>query len=90
MEYYVNDVEYIYLPDFAKIIGFTDRGVRYLVEHGNSIRPLKSYREGSKLYIKASELTEYPFMSAGKKHIIFHYKQQEDGSYKRIIGNELL
>lgn len=52
--------------DFATIIGKYPSAVSKLIHKGNKFRKLKAIRIGNNVYIKASELTDFPHCPTGK------------------------
>lgn len=74
----IHDIPMMHIMDVAEITGRSVTSLRYLIEHGNTIRKLKFYRDRSKLYIPVAELYGYPFISrgGGEHRQIYHYNDK--------------
>ncbi|NIU83373.1 MAG: helix-turn-helix domain-containing protein [Candidatus Thorarchaeota archaeon] len=70
------DKELVYtVRQFAAITEKSDQTIINLVNKGNRIRKLKAIKIGRKVFIKASELTEFPFTCSGKSGNIYYYNK---------------
>ena len=83
--YTLGGIDMIHIAEFANITNRSIQSTRALIEKGNVVRKLKSYRDRSRLMIPVAELYGYPLVKAGHSEgvrQIFHYAdvQHEDGS----------
>lgn len=60
----LNDERWVTVPEFARITGRPTGQLYSLVKRGNSVRKLVSKTLDGKLYVKESEVREYPFNEA--------------------------
>lgn len=87
MTYTLQNEQYYHIKEFAQLANMSVQAVRYLCFNGNKCRRLNCLYEGSRLYIKASELQEFPFMKGGHASClreIYHYKE-EGGKWVRYL-----
>lgn len=88
MQYTLDGQQYYHIKEFANLTGLSVQAIRYLCFTGNSARKLTCIYEGSRLYILASELVEFPFMKGGHAaglRGIYHYKLNEEGKWVRYL-----
>jgi hypothetical protein len=65
---------YVPIKTFAEIVNRSVPAVRHLCTHGG-IRRLRTFRDGTHLYILFKEAYEYPFVKAGAyNEAIYHYR----------------
>jgi hypothetical protein len=82
MVYMIEGEAYYHISDFAAITKHTIPAIRYLCFSGGR-RQLKYRRDGSRILIPASEVTEYPFTQGGRsQHLIYHYRATLNGYEK--------
>lgn len=65
----INGLDYWTIAQFAFLVGISTSYVRVLISYGNKIRKLKVEHFGSKPFIPAEEVFDYPFMSGGRPSI---------------------
>jgi hypothetical protein len=86
MIYTFEGKQYYHIKEFADLTALTTQAIRYLCFSGNNARKLISMYDGSRLYILASELSEYPFMKGGHTPSlqgIYHYRETKEGTWER-------
>ena len=80
----IGETDYIHISEFAELLGHSIQSVRYLCGSGGR-RQMKHIRDGSRILIPVSELSEYPFTNSGRgSDQIFHYRYTRDG-YERYM-----
>ncbi len=62
----IDGEEYYTKIAFATITGKFPSAISRLIHHGNKFRKLKAKRLGNYVYVKATELTEFPHCPTGK------------------------
>lgn len=88
MQYILDGEKYYHISEFSKLVGLSVQAVRHLCFKGNAIRKLEHCYDGSRVYIKATELTEFPFVKGGHAsglRLIYHYHQIEGGKWERYM-----
>lgn len=86
--YTLEGVDMIHIAEFSDLLGRSVQSTRRIIENGNAVRKLKSYRDRSRLMIPVSEITGYPFVNAGHSdnaREIFHFRFVEDGKVERYF-----
>lgn len=76
----LDGIDYIHITAFAHAVGRSVQSTRRLLEEGNIVRPMKFYRDRSRLMIPQKELFGYPFHMKG---VISHYKLTDDNRLVR-------
>lgn len=86
----INDIDCMHIRDAAALWHRSIPSIRYLIENGNSIRPLAHIRVGSRLYIPKFEITGYPFCLSGPGAVkdVYHYVLNEEGEYVKKLCPE--
>lgn len=77
----IGEKRYVHISEFAQLIGRSVQAVRHLCLENGGLRRMKHIRDGSRILIEYSELTEYPFVSPGRRGamVIYHYQLTQDG-----------
>lgn len=81
----------IHISEFALALNRSVTSTRHLVEGGNVIRKLKTFRDRSRLMIAAAEIEGYPFTNGGRHSgngSIYHYRKLEGERYERVFCPE--
>lgn len=83
--YTLNNIEMIHISEFARITHRSPQSTRHLIEQGNVVRKMKSFRDRSRLMIPVVEIYGYPLVQPGHtdyNRAIYHYVDvvNEDGS----------
>jgi hypothetical protein len=75
----LNGTKYYSIDDFATLVGRCYHTIYRMIMWGNSIRKLKHKRFfGRRIFIPATELTEYPFTPTGANSATkaYHYDEK--------------
>lgn len=95
--YTIHNIDMIHISEFTQFTNRSVTSVRYLIENGNVVRKLKSFRDRSRLMIPLTELYGYPFVRQGSamgKREIYHYNNKGEEvicpicSYTQEMCNE--
>lgn len=85
--YNLEGIDMIHISEFAELTHRSIQSTRRLIENGNSIRKLKSFRDRSRLMIPVVELTGFPFTAQGtavNSKEIFHYYEEDGNMTKKV------
>jgi hypothetical protein len=85
----IDGEEYYTKIDFATITGKYPSAISKLIHQGNKIRKLKAKRLGNYVYVKASELTEFPHIPNGRSGQGENVKPYYYDSYGNVIAYSL-
>lgn len=85
----IDGKEYYSVNVFAEIIQRTAHAVYELVRKGNAYRKLKSLKIEERVYIPASELAEFPFITGGRGGWLRPYHYDEEGKIRSFTADEV-
>lgn len=82
----IGDTDYIHISEFAELLEHSVQSIRHLCFGGGGRRPMRHIRDGSRVLIPVTELTEYPFTNSGRggSDQIYHYRYGRDGYEKYL------
>lgn len=89
--YTIHGIEMIHIAEFAEITHRSIQSTRHLIEDGNKVRKLKSFRDRSRLMIPIAEIQGYPLIDPGYTDLqrnIYHYMPDENGDLVKTLCKE--
>lgn len=72
----IDGVRYTSVPDASRFTGKSITHLRYLIEHGNSLRKMKAVRLGAHYFIPEEEIYSFPFVKQGQRKYVYNYNKE--------------
>lgn len=72
----IEGVRYATVPDASRFTGKTVTHLRWLIQHGNSVRKMRAKRYGTHYFIPEEEIYSFPFVKQGSHKYIYNYNKE--------------